>query len=55
MLDLAAGSSLAGDLANSGSLNLAAGSSLAGNLSNSGMLTVAGSGFGSTTITGGLC
>ena len=52
-LNLAAGSSLAGDLANSGSLNLAAGSSLA-DLSNSGMLTVAGSSFGSTTITGSL-
>ena len=35
-------------------LDLAAGSSLAGDLANSGMLTVAGSGFGSATITGGL-
>ena len=35
-------------------LDLAAGSSLSGDLSNSGMLTVAGSGFGSATITGDL-
>ena len=35
-------------------LDLAAGSSLTGDLSNSGMLTVAGSGFGSATITGDL-
>ena len=35
-------------------LDLAAGSSLAGDLANSGMLTVAGSGFGSATITSGL-
>ena len=35
-------------------LDLAAGSSLSGDLSNSGMLTVAGTGFGSATITGDL-
>ena len=35
-------------------LDLAAGSSLSGDLANSGMLTVAGSGFGSATISGGL-
>ena len=41
-------------VASGATLDLAAGSSLSGDLSNSGMLTVAGSGFGSATITGDL-
>ena len=41
-------------VASGAALDLAAGSSLSGDLSNSGMLTVAGSGFGSATITGDL-
>ena len=41
-------------VASGAALDLAAGSSLSGDLSNSGMLTVAGTGFGSATITGDL-
>ena len=41
-------------VASGAALDLAADSSLTGDLSNSGMLTVAGSGFGSATITGDL-
>ena len=41
-------------VASGAALDLAAGSSLAGDLTNSGMLTVAGTGFGSATITGDL-
>ena len=41
-------------VATGATLDLASGSSLSGDLSNSGMLTIAGSGFGSATISGGL-
>ena len=45
---------MSSSIATGATLDLAAGSSLSGDLANSGMLTVAGAGFGSATISGGL-